>query len=102
MQGRDRKVILEGGKRPREERPFEGVNNAVVGERIRVQADILGAAAPQGGKRHGGEATGASTRVEGGTEPVERGEKPLKGRCPWTIQHETGLADTRHEQSGAR
>jgi hypothetical protein len=33
--GRGREVILEGGKRPGEERPFVGVNNANVGERIR-------------------------------------------------------------------
>jgi hypothetical protein len=30
------------------------VNNVFAGERIRDQAEILGAAAPQGGKRHGG------------------------------------------------
>lgn len=27
------------------------------------------------------------------------GEKPLKGGCPWTIQHETWLADPRHGTS---
>lgn len=27
------------------------------------------------------------------------GEKPLKGGCPWTIQHETWLADPRREKS---
>jgi len=30
------------------------------------------------------------------------GEKPLKGGCPWTTQHETRLADSRHERSRGR
>lgn len=30
------------------------------------------------------------------------GEKPLKVGCPWTIQHETGLADRRHARSRGR
>jgi hypothetical protein len=30
------------------------------------------------------------------------GEKPLKGGCPWTIQHETGLADPRHGKNRER
>jgi hypothetical protein len=30
------------------------------------------------------------------------GEKPLKGGCPWTIRHETRLADPRHERSRER
>jgi hypothetical protein len=30
------------------------------------------------------------------------GEKPLKGGCPWTIQHETRLTDSRHAQSQER
>lgn len=40
--GRGREVFLEGGKRPGEERPFVGVNNADVGERIRSMSDMLG------------------------------------------------------------
>jgi hypothetical protein len=57
------------------------VNNAIVGARVRTKAEILGAAAPQGGKRHGGLAENASTRVEGVTAGFERGETS-EGRVP--------------------
>lgn len=104
--GRDREVILEGGKQPREERPFDDVNNVGVGERTRTEsgkraarrdvaeARILGAAAPQGGKRQGGQ---HDPRGSGG----DGGEKPLKGGSPWTIRPEIWLADLRHETSWA-
>jgi len=104
--GRDREVILEGGKQPGEERPFGDVNNVGVGERTRrkvasapqgamsLKARILGAATPQGGKRQGGQ---HDPRGSGG----DGGEKPLKGGSPWTIRPEIWLADLRHETSWA-
>jgi len=79
--GRGREVILEGEKRPGEERPDGGVNNTDVGNasapasdigaarrrwvlderrrrckaEVERDAEFLGAAAPQGGKRQGGQ-----------------------------------------------
>lgn len=109
--GRGRKVILEGGKRPGEERPFVGVNNANVGERIRSMsgrcvarrdgrwiAQILGAAASP--SRVVGNGREDSTIREG--LAAANGEKPLKGGCPWTIRHEIRLGDPRDGKSQER
>jgi len=91
----------KGGKQPGEERPFDGVNNVVVGERIRTSdvsrlgdeaarvtseagaarrrsrwgAEILGAAGPQGQERQGGR---RDPRGSGGDERGEASE----GRVP--------------------
>jgi len=109
--GRGRKVILEGGKRPGEERPFVGVNNVNVGERIRSMsglcvarrvchwtAQILGAAASP--SRVMGNGRGDSTIRE--DLAAANGEKPLKGGCPWTIWHEIRPGDPRHGRSQER
>jgi len=87
--GRGREVNLEGEKRPGEERPHGGVNNAVVGERIRTTnagsaarrgereaAQILGAAAPQGEKRQGGRHGPRGSRGDGRGETSE-GRVPM-------------------------
>jgi len=63
------------GEQPGEERPVDGVNNAGVGERVRPVAEILEAATPQGGKRHGGQRDSRGSCGDGG-------EKPLKGVVP--------------------
>lgn len=80
--GRGRKVILEGGKRPGEERPSDGVNNAGIGERIRTTAlsiarcealiaEILGAATSRDGKRQGGRRDPRGARGDGRGETSE-------------------------------
>jgi len=60
-----------------------------------LMAQILEAATPQGGKRHGGQRS--TRRLRG-----EDGEKPLKGGCPGAFQHETWLADSRNVSSRGR
>jgi hypothetical protein len=90
--GRGREVILEGEEQPGEERPSVGVNNAGDGERTRnATADILGAAAPQGGKPQGGRLDPRGT--SGGV-----GEKPLKGGT----QGRTGLKHDRQDRDTRR
>jgi len=107
--GRGREVILEGEKRPGEERPFVDVNNVVVGERIRSMSDAAAArwqcdagqlksSEPRHRKVGNGREDG--TTREG--LAAANGEKPLKGGCPWTIRHETRLADPRHARSRER
>jgi len=60
-----------------------------------LMAQILEAATPQGGKRHGGQRS--TRRLRG-----EDGEKPLKGGYPRAFQHETWLADSRNVSSRGR
>ena len=63
------------GEQPGEERPIVGVKTSANGERTRPVAEILEAAAPQGGKRHGGQRDSRGSCGDGG-------EKPLKGVVP--------------------
>jgi len=93
--GRGREVILEGGKRPREERPIEGVNNAGSGERIHRK---LTSSEPRRRKVENG-MEDSSVRED---RAATGGEKPLKGGCPWTNRPEIRLADPRRETSRAR
>lgn len=106
--GRGREVILEGGKQPGEERPFDGVNNVVVGERTREISEVdaarqrcageLKSSEPRGRKVRNGKGDGSIREGRAATS----GEKPLKGGCPWTIQSEIWLADPRDESSRGR
>ena len=93
--GRDREVILEGGKRPGEERPIVGVNNAGSGERIRLK---LKSSEPR--HRKVGNGMEDSWAREG--PAATGGEKPLKGGCPWTNRHETWLANPRRVMNRER
>lgn len=119
--GRGREVILEGGEQPGEERPVGGVKTSKVvnasarSEAVRRKAQVqLNGSNP----RSRGTARWFASRVRfGGFSADENGkgdsrvredpaatsgEKPLKGGCPWTNQHEIGLADPRHETSRER
>lgn len=119
--GRDREVILEGGKRPGEERPGDGVNNVDVGNASARASDIgaarrwwcstsdidaarwrwsstLKSSEPRHRKVGNGMEDGGIREGPAATG----GEKPLKDGCPWTTQHETRLADPRHGKSRGR
>lgn len=93
--GRGREVILEGGKRPREERPIEGVNNADSGERIHLE---LTSSEP----RHRKMGNGMEDNSNREDRVVTDGEKPLKGGCPWTNRSETRSAGPRRVTSRER
>jgi len=91
VRGRDREVILEGGKRPGEERPIEDVNNVFAGERIRRMARARKGTWSSGSNPRSRDAarretawrTGesASARAEGVDAGDERGETS-EGRVP--------------------
>jgi hypothetical protein len=93
--GRGREVILEGGKRPGEERPIVGVNNAGSGERIHLK---LKSSEPRH-RKVGNGMEDSSIREEWA---ATSGEKPLKGGYPWTNRSETWLANPRSELNRER
>jgi len=105
--GQGREVILEGGKRPGEERPNAGVNNAIAGERIRSKVlrrrkawitEQLKSSKPKHRKMGNGRED--SSIREG--PAAASGEKPLKGGYPGTIRPERRSADSRHGRNRGR
>lgn len=90
-EGEAERSSSKGGNDQERSDSGDGVNNAGVGERIRTKAEILGAATPQGGKRHGGQ---LDPRGSGGGERGETSEgSGAHGRS--SMKHCWQIHDTR-------